>query len=69
MLLIELKIVELIYCDYKYFCIPIYRPVLPSVEPGYLHKLLPEGVPEQPEKWQEVMKDIERFIMPGITNW
>ncbi|KAJ6647506.1 3,4-dihydroxyphenylacetaldehyde synthase [Pseudolycoriella hygida] len=45
------------------------RPVLPSVEPGYLHKLLPEVVPEQPEQWQDVMKDIERVIMPGITNW
>lgn len=45
------------------------RPVLPDVEPGYLHKLLPEEVPEQPEQWQEVMKDIERVIMPGVTNW
>lgn len=45
------------------------RPVLPSVEPGYLHKLLPTEVPEQPEHWTEVMEDVNRVIMPGITHW
>ncbi|XP_037033323.1 3,4-dihydroxyphenylacetaldehyde synthase 2-like [Bradysia coprophila] len=45
------------------------RPVLPSVEPGYLHKLVPDEVPEQPEQWQEVMKDMERVILPGVTHW
>ena len=23
----------------------------------------------QPEQWQDVMKDIERVIMPGVTHW
>lgn len=46
-----------------------FRPVLPSVEPGYLHHLLPTVVPEEPESWQSVMKDIERVIMPGMTHW
>lgn len=46
-----------------------FRPVLPSVEPGYLHTLLPTEVPEQPEQWQDVIKDLDRVIMPGITNW
>lgn len=45
------------------------RQVMPSVEPGYLHHLLPSAVPEQPESWQSVMQDIERVIMPGITHW
>lgn len=54
---------------YLLFSDPHHRPVLPSVEPGYLHKLLPTDVPEQPEKWQDVLKDIDRVIMPGITNW
>lgn len=44
-------------------------PVLPSVEPGYLHKLLPSEAPEQPETWQDVMKDISDKIMPGMTHW
>lgn len=45
------------------------RPVLPSVEPGYLHTLLPSEAPELPEKWEDVMKDINAKIMPGMTHW
>ncbi len=45
------------------------RPVLPSVRPGYIRPLLPETAPEVPESWQDVMKDIERVIMPGVTHW
>lgn len=48
---------------------PLHRPVLPSVSPGYLHKLIPEDLPEQPEDWKCVMEDIERVIMPGMTHW
>uniref|UniRef100_A0A1B0DQW6 Uncharacterized protein n=1 Tax=Phlebotomus papatasi TaxID=29031 RepID=A0A1B0DQW6_PHLPP len=45
------------------------KDVLPSVHPGYLHKLLPEVMPEQPENWREVMQDMQKFIVPGITHW
>ncbi|KAL6261071.1 hypothetical protein P5V15_008599 [Pogonomyrmex californicus] len=45
------------------------RNVLPDVEPDYLSKLLPKEAPEKSEKWQEVLKDVEQFIMPGITHW
>ncbi|XP_014477245.1 PREDICTED: aromatic-L-amino-acid decarboxylase-like [Dinoponera quadriceps] len=45
------------------------RDVLPSVEPGYLSKLLPEEAPHKAEKWQEVLKDVEQYIMPGMTHW
>ncbi|EZA48703.1 Aromatic-L-amino-acid decarboxylase [Ooceraea biroi] len=45
------------------------RNVLPDVEPGYLIKALPKEMPEKSEKWQEIMKDIEQYIMPGITHW
>lgn len=43
------------------------RPVLPSVEPGYLQHLIPKEVPENPEKWEDILKDIERVIMPGVS--
>lgn len=43
--------------------------MLPSVEPGYLHKLLPSDVPEKPESWKDVLKDINDKIMPGMTHW
>ncbi|XP_050453824.1 aromatic-L-amino-acid decarboxylase-like [Cataglyphis hispanica] len=45
------------------------RNVLPDVEPGYLSKLLPEQAPQKSEKWQEVLEDVEKYIMPGITHW
>jgi len=43
--------------------------VLPSVEPGYLYDMLPKEMPEKSEHWKDVMKDMERCIMPGITHW
>jgi len=43
------------------------RNVLPDVEPGYLSKLLPKEAPQKSEKWQEVLKDVEQFIMPGVN--
>nr|QHN70667.1 dopa decarboxylase-like [Limenitis arthemis astyanax] len=45
------------------------RNVLPSVEPGYLMKMLPEDAPEEPENWKTVLKDFNETVMPGITNW
>ncbi|XP_034237668.1 aromatic-L-amino-acid decarboxylase-like [Thrips palmi] len=45
------------------------RPVLPAVEPGYLLPLLPTECPQDPEPWQDVMKDLQKHIMPGVTHW
>ncbi|KAI8042124.1 aromatic-L-amino-acid decarboxylase isoform X1 [Drosophila gunungcola] len=45
------------------------RRVLPEVKPGYLKPLIPDEAPEKPENWQDVMQDIERVIMPGVTHW
>ncbi|KAI0596472.1 pyridoxal phosphate-dependent transferase [Biscogniauxia sp. FL1348] len=45
------------------------RRVLPTVEPGYLRKLLPADAPEEGEPWADIQKDIEAKIMPGITHW
>ncbi|CAH1785663.1 unnamed protein product [Owenia fusiformis] len=45
------------------------RRVFPTVEPGYLHQLIPDHAPEEGEKWEDLFKDIERVIMPGVTHW
>ncbi|KAI5205050.1 hypothetical protein E4T39_03190 [Aureobasidium subglaciale] len=45
------------------------RPVLPSVAPGYLAKLLPTSPPTQAESWDKIRADIESKIMPGMTHW
>ena len=43
------------------------RDVVHKVTPGYLKKLLPSEAPENPEDFEEVFKDIEKFIMPGVS--
>ncbi|EGI61296.1 Aromatic-L-amino-acid decarboxylase [Acromyrmex echinatior] len=45
------------------------RRVTPDIGPGYLRPLLPSGPPNDPESWDEIMKDVESKIMPGITHW
>jgi len=45
------------------------RSVLPKVKPGYLKELIPSEPPEEPDKWEDLVKDIERVIMPGVTHW
>jgi aromatic-L-amino-acid decarboxylase len=45
------------------------RRVTPEVEPGYLRPMLPRNAPEKGEPWDDIMKDVERSIMPGITHW
>lgn len=43
------------------------RPVLPSVEPGYIRDLVPGSPPEEGQTWEEVYQDIERVVMPGVS--
>ncbi|KER33940.1 hypothetical protein T265_00374 [Opisthorchis viverrini] len=43
--------------------------VFPTVNPGYLARLIPKEAPEEPEPWSKIMEDVDRVIMPGITHW
>ncbi|KAH0562168.1 hypothetical protein GP486_003131, partial [Trichoglossum hirsutum] len=45
------------------------RRVVSEVEPGYLRNLLPDGPPREGERWEDIQKDIEAKIMPGLTHW
>ena len=53
----------------KYYSTLPDRPVLPSIVPGYLKKILPTSPPKEGEAWQTIASDIERTIMPGVTHW
>ena len=44
------------------------RRVLPDKSPGYLRQLIPDHVPEKGEDWNDVFKDVERVIMPGVRQ-
>ncbi|KAK6063316.1 hypothetical protein SCUP515_12507 [Seiridium cupressi] len=45
------------------------RPVVSTVEPGYLRKLLPDHAPEDGEPWSDIQKDVQSKIVPGLTHW
>lgn len=45
------------------------RCVSSNVEPGYLKHILPTAPPTAGEKWEDIQKDIEEKIMPGMTHW
>ncbi|XP_013088909.1 aromatic-L-amino-acid decarboxylase-like isoform X2 [Biomphalaria glabrata] len=45
------------------------RMPMPNVVPGFLKELIPDEAPLEGESWQEIQKDIERVIMPGVTHW
>ncbi len=44
-------------------------PVLSQVRPGEIKALLPENAPQKGETLDEMMRDIDEKIMPGITHW
>ncbi|XP_004207749.3 aromatic-L-amino-acid decarboxylase [Hydra vulgaris] len=53
----------------NYFVTIENRNVLPKVQPGYLTSLIPSKAPIEAEKWETIMEDIEKVIMPGVTHW
>jgi aromatic-L-amino-acid/L-tryptophan decarboxylase len=44
-------------------------PVLSRVSPGDVRAQLPDHPPERPEAFEEILRDVDRIIMPGITHW
>ncbi|KAL6642949.1 hypothetical protein ACP70R_021130 [Stipagrostis hirtigluma subsp. patula] len=40
-----------------------------SLEPGRLRALLPTAAPEWGEPMEEVLEDVRRDILPGLTHW
>lgn len=44
-------------------------PVLSQVNPNDLYHALPDTAPESSEDFSQIMKDVEKHIMPGITHW
>ena len=44
------------------------RQVFPDVEPGYLRPLMPSCAPQEPDTFEDIMKDVEKVIMPGVSG-
>lgn len=43
------------------------RQVYPDVEPGYLRPLIPDSAPQEPDTFEDIVNDIEKIIMPGVS--
>ncbi len=44
-------------------------PVLSQSKPGELRDALPERAPDKGESFDDILADIDRLIVPGITHW
>ena len=44
-------------------------PVASTVQPGDIRALLPDAAPEQPEPFENLLADLDRVVMPGVTHW
>jgi aromatic-L-amino-acid/L-tryptophan decarboxylase len=44
-------------------------PVQSKVKPGEIIKSLPAAAPEKPEPFENILRDLDALILPGITHW
>jgi len=45
------------------------RPVMSRATPGSVRHALPDHAPEQPESFDDVLRDLDEIVLPGITHW
>ncbi|TVT13788.1 aminotransferase class V-fold PLP-dependent enzyme [Amycolatopsis acidiphila] len=45
------------------------HPVRAQVRPGDVRAMLPAHPPEQGEPYEQVLADMDRVILPGVTHW
>lgn len=44
-------------------------PVLSQAKPGEIRAMLPEAPPQKGEPFEDILEDVNRLILPGITHW
>lgn len=45
------------------------RPVMAKTAPGEVKAMLPPSPPQQSESFDAILRDLDRIVLPGITNW
>jgi aromatic-L-amino-acid decarboxylase len=45
------------------------RRVTPSVAPGEIYAAIPAHPPDGPEHFEQIFRDFESIILPGMTHW
>ncbi len=44
-------------------------PVLSQVEPGEVRSSLPDEPPQRGEDFEDILRDVDKLIIPGLTHW
>ncbi|MCH2126005.1 MAG: pyridoxal-dependent decarboxylase [Pirellulaceae bacterium] len=44
-------------------------PVQSQVQPGWVRGQLPSAAPDEPEPFDQILADVDRIIVPGLTHW
>jgi aromatic-L-amino-acid decarboxylase len=44
-------------------------PVLPDIKPGDIRKQLPSSPSEKSESMENILSDVDKIILPGLTHW
>lgn len=44
-------------------------PVKPQLSPKDIYNQIPSEIPQQAQKLEDILKDLEEIILPGITHW
>ena len=44
-------------------------PVMSRATPGSVRARLPQAPPEKPEPWDDVFRDLDETIVPGLSHW
>ena len=44
-------------------------PVMARTEPGDVKKQLPASPPDHPEPFADIVRDLDRIIVPGLSHW
>jgi aromatic-L-amino-acid/L-tryptophan decarboxylase len=52
-----------------YLAAPERYPVLSRLAPGEFRRSIPDHAPDLPEPLADIIADVDRVIMPGVTHW
>jgi aromatic-L-amino-acid decarboxylase len=45
------------------------KPVMARTRPGEVRAALPAEPPEEPQSFDEILRDLDRVILPGLSHW
>jgi aromatic-L-amino-acid/L-tryptophan decarboxylase len=44
-------------------------PVMAQTAPGAINASLPASPPSEPESFEQILADVDRLVLPGLTHW